>query len=54
MVTGDNVNTARSIAAKCGILIPGQDGLVIEGKEFNRRVRDQTGEVSFIPASFLT
>ncbi|XP_059142779.1 plasma membrane calcium-transporting ATPase 2-like isoform X3 [Physella acuta] len=46
MVTGDNVNTARSIAAKCGILRPGEEGLVLEGKEFNRRVRDQTGEVS--------
>ncbi|CAG5130829.1 unnamed protein product, partial [Candidula unifasciata] len=46
MVTGDNVNTARSIASKCGILRPGEDGLVLEGKEFNRRVRDQAGEVS--------
>ncbi|BFZ08779.1 hypothetical protein BsWGS_11818 [Bradybaena similaris] len=46
MVTGDNVNTARSIASKCGILRPGEDGLVLEGKEFNRRVRDQTGEVN--------
>ncbi|BFZ10933.1 hypothetical protein BsWGS_13969 [Bradybaena similaris] len=46
MVTGDNVNTARSIASKCGILRPGEEGLVLEGKEFNRRVRDQTGEVS--------
>ncbi|CAG5132882.1 unnamed protein product, partial [Candidula unifasciata] len=46
MVTGDNVNTARSIASKCGILRPGEDGLVLEGKEFNRRVRDQSGEVS--------
>uniref|UniRef100_A0A0B7B0W2 Calcium-transporting ATPase n=1 Tax=Arion vulgaris TaxID=1028688 RepID=A0A0B7B0W2_9EUPU len=47
MVTGDNVNTARSIASKCGILRPGEDGLILEGKEFNRRVRDQqTGEVT--------
>nr|QFR55262.1 PMCA2 [Onchidium reevesii] len=46
MVTGDNVNTARSIASKCGILKPGDDGLVLEGKEFNRRVRDHSGEVS--------
>lgn len=46
MVTGDNVNTARSIAAKCGILRPGDDFLVIEGREFNRRIRDPaTGEV---------
>lgn len=46
MVTGDNVNTARSIAAKCGILRPGDDFLVLEGREFNRRIRDPaTGEV---------
>ncbi|ESO99441.1 hypothetical protein LOTGIDRAFT_186814 [Lottia gigantea] len=46
MVTGDNVNTARSIATKCGILKPGEDFLVLEGKEFNRLIRDQSsGEV---------
>ncbi|XP_052827689.1 plasma membrane calcium-transporting ATPase 2 isoform X3 [Octopus bimaculoides] len=46
MVTGDNVNTARSIAAKCGILRPGEEFLVIEGREFNHRIRDPaTGEV---------
>ncbi|XP_060075457.1 plasma membrane calcium-transporting ATPase 2-like isoform X2 [Ylistrum balloti] len=46
MVTGDNVNTARSIATKCGILKPGEDFLVLEGKEFNKRIRDHTGEIS--------
>lgn len=46
MVTGDNVNTARSIATKCGILKPGDDFLILEGKEFNRRIRDANGEVS--------
>jgi len=45
MVTGDNVNTARSIAAKCGILRPGDDFLILEGKEFNVRIRDSSGEV---------
>jgi Ca2+ transporting ATPase len=35
MVTGDNVNTARSIASKCGILEPTENFLVIDGKEFN-------------------
>lgn len=45
MVTGDNINTARSIATKCGILKPGDDGLILEGKEFNRRIRDANGEV---------
>ncbi|KAM7539761.1 hypothetical protein Aperf_G00000043825 [Anoplocephala perfoliata] len=41
MVTGDNVNTARSIATKCGILRPDQNFLVLEGQEFNRRIRDK-------------
>lgn len=45
MVTGDNVNTARSIAVKCGILKPTDDFLILEGKEFNARVRDANGEV---------
>ena len=40
MVTGDNVNTARSIATKCGILKPGDDFIVLDGKEFNRRIRE--------------
>jgi len=39
MVTGDNVQTARSIATKCGILKPGDDFLVLDGKEFNERIR---------------
>jgi Ca2+ transporting ATPase len=61
MVTGDNVNTARSIAQSCGILQPGDTTmLVIESKvigcmhtpsvhcvqEFNARIRDSKGEVS--------
>ncbi|XP_076304667.1 plasma membrane calcium-transporting ATPase 2-like isoform X10 [Tachypleus tridentatus] len=45
MVTGDNVNTARSIATKCGIIKPCDDFLVLDGKEFNKRVRDHTGEI---------
>ncbi|XP_044741527.1 plasma membrane calcium-transporting ATPase 2 isoform X4 [Chrysoperla carnea] len=45
MVTGDNINTARSIATKCGILKPNEDFLILEGKEFNRRIRDSNGEV---------
>ncbi|NP_001028822.1 sperm plasma membrane calcium transporting ATPase [Strongylocentrotus purpuratus] len=40
MVTGDNVNTARSIAVKCGILKQGDDALVMEGREFNRRITE--------------
>lgn len=45
MVTGDNINTARAIAAKCGIIHPGDDFLCIDGKEFNRRIRNEKGEV---------
>ncbi|KAM8793685.1 plasma membrane calcium-transporting ATPase 3 [Eudromia elegans] len=45
MVTGDNLNTARAIAAKCGILPAGEDWLCLEGKEFNRRIRNEKGEV---------
>ena len=45
MVTGDNVATARSIATKCGILTPGKDFLVIDGKEFNRKIRNAAGDV---------
>ena len=46
MVTGDNVSTARAIATKCGILTPDSDFLVMDGKEFNRRIRDKKGNVS--------
>jgi len=45
MVTGDNIMTARSIATKCGIIKPGDDFLVLEGKEFNQRIRDPSGRV---------
>ncbi|XP_075886319.1 plasma membrane calcium-transporting ATPase 1 isoform X4 [Nelusetta ayraudi] len=45
MVTGDNINTARAIATKCGILLPGDDFICLEGKEFNRRIRNEKGEI---------
>ncbi|NP_001038222.1 plasma membrane calcium-transporting ATPase 1 isoform X2 [Danio rerio] len=45
MVTGDNLNTARAIATKCGILQVGDDFLCLEGKEFNRRIRNEKGEI---------
>ncbi|KAF4079868.1 hypothetical protein AMELA_G00183240 [Ameiurus melas] len=45
MVTGDNINTARAIASKCGILQPGDEFLCLEGKEFNRRIRNEKGEI---------
>ena len=46
MVTGDNINTARAIATKCGIIKPGDNSLVLEGKEFNRLIRDANENVS--------
>lgn len=46
MVTGDNINTARSIAIKCGIISEGDNYLILEGKTFNQRVRDpRTGKI---------
>jgi len=46
MVTGDNINTARAIATKCGIIKSGDNFLVLEGKEFNKRIRDpHTNEI---------
>lgn len=45
MITGDNINTARSIATKCGIIKPHQDYLILEGKEFNRLIRNEEGVV---------
>lgn len=44
MITGDNVTTARSIALKCGILTPMDHFLVLDGKEFNRRIRSNRFE----------
>ena len=45
MVTGDNLATARSIAIKCGILKNEEEFLVLEGKQFNERIRDASGKV---------
>uniref|UniRef100_UPI00358E444E plasma membrane calcium-transporting ATPase 2-like n=1 Tax=Myxine glutinosa TaxID=7769 RepID=UPI00358E444E len=45
MVTGDNVNTARAISVKCGILNNQDEFLVMDGKEFNKRIRNKDGEV---------
>ncbi|CAF3646041.1 unnamed protein product [Rotaria sp. Silwood1] len=46
MFTGDNVNTARSVALKCEIISPYDNILIFEGKEFNRRIRSEPdGEV---------
>lgn len=53
MVTGDNINTARAIANKCGILHPGDDFLCLEGKEFNRRIRNELGEASYWQCTYI-
>ena len=46
MVTGDNINTARAIATKCGIIKPGDGYIVMEGKDFNRAIKDANDNVS--------
>ncbi len=45
MVTGDNVQTARAIAKKCGILVEGTDETVMDGKDFRERVCDKEGNI---------
>merc|ERR550532_1034719 len=46
MVTGDNINTARAIASKCGIIKPGDGYLVMDGKDFNKAIKDANDRVS--------
>ncbi|KAL7670422.1 hypothetical protein ACOME3_005358 [Neoechinorhynchus agilis] len=46
MVTGDNINTARSIATQCGILNPKEDFLALESKSFNEIINDEYGGFS--------
>uniref|UniRef100_H3CBG7 Calcium-transporting ATPase n=1 Tax=Tetraodon nigroviridis TaxID=99883 RepID=H3CBG7_TETNG len=43
MVTGDNINTARAIATKCGIIVPEEEFLCLEGKDFNQQIRNDNG-----------
>uniref|UniRef100_A0ACB8F8L7 ATPase, Ca transporting, plasma membrane n=1 Tax=Sphaerodactylus townsendi TaxID=933632 RepID=A0ACB8F8L7_9SAUR len=45
MITGDNIDTARAIAVKCGILGPVDNFLCLDGKEFNRRIRGPDGVI---------
>ena len=45
MITGDFPATARAIAEKCGIIRKGKQSLILEGSEFNKRIRDAEGEV---------
>ena len=46
MVSGDNVNTARAVAVKCGIIKPNEESLIYDGQEFNKYIRDPDGQVS--------
>ena len=46
MVTGDNIQTARAIAKKCGIITDADgEGAVMDGKTFRERVTDSAGEI---------
>ena len=48
MVTGDNIQTARAIAKKCGILTSADANdpcAVLDGKTFRERVTDASGEI---------
>ncbi len=45
MVTGDNIQTAKAIAAECGIIT--EDGTAIEGKDF--RVMSVEEQYALIP-----
>lgn len=44
MITGDNINTARAIAIKCGILRSGEN-VCMSGPDFNKRIRNENGEI---------
>lgn len=49
MVTGDNIQTAKAIAAECGILPPDSDAtepVVIEGKAFRALSEQEREEVA--------
>ncbi|XP_055332695.1 plasma membrane calcium-transporting ATPase 3-like [Paramacrobiotus metropolitanus] len=45
MITGDNIQTARSIAIKCGIIAPQDDSIVLDGRQFNVMIRDSNGQI---------
>lgn len=45
MVTGDNIHTAKHIAAECGILTPDGGGLAMEGPDFRQRSEEELMEL---------
>lgn len=52
MVTGDNVETARAIALKCGIISKGDGFLVLEGKDFTKKISNAKGEVRMFVCTY--
>ena len=46
LINSRNILNFRAIALKCGIIKQTDDHLVLEGKEFNRLIRDADGNVS--------
>lgn len=46
MLTGDNIDTARAIAKKAGILNQKDDYLVLDSAGLNTKIRDKNGVVS--------
>ena len=55
MVTGDNIDTARSIAEKCGIIPKGDksSSVVMEGPKFRQKILDANGEVRLLILTLL-
>ncbi|XP_046911499.2 plasma membrane calcium-transporting ATPase 2 isoform X1 [Dermatophagoides farinae] len=51
MITGDNIDTARSIANKCGIINTDSNSnqeknfMILDGKQFNQMIRNDSGEI---------
>lgn len=46
MVTGDNILTGRAIARECGIYLPEEGGLAMEGPEFRRKTEEELREIA--------
>ena len=53
MVTGDNKDTAMAIAEKCGIIRSGCRHMVMEGKEFNMKIRNYAGQVCLCRCKYI-